>query len=844
MIPHTSLMHWIAALLTVTHCLIHAAETSNVRRIFLHYPRHDGNVGILPLQSIESAAWIWHPDYVGVVGPGEKDVPEKLIGRWKDRLAYFDGGWRGPVFLRFRCDFDAAPTTLVFHVSADERYELLLDGRRISRGPDRSCVSAWSYKTYAVDLAPGRHRMEAIVWSLGPLSPMAQLTWRGGFVLKADGSYDSRLTTGKGPWQVAKLDGLLVEPPEVREIFGVGGELTAEGCGPQWKEGHWVPAAIARGPVRETPYGIWTAGWRLFPSTLPDMLDRRVHPGRIVAVMNSDDPDLVFRSEAASPAALVSWNGLLGSNAPVVVPAHSTLTVLWDLDDYYCAYPVVQVSEGRGAQLEWGWAESLYLPDRKTKGNRNEWIGKVFVGMCDRFRPDGGTSQWFSTHWWRAGRWCRLRIRTADHPLRIEALALDETRYPLESEAEFDAPIADLSAMIRLAVRGLQMCSHETFMDCPFYEQLMYVGDSRLEMLVTHVLTRDTRLVRRGIELFDRSRSHSGFVHERFPAHEPQLSTTFSMIWVLMLRDYAWWRGDLTWVRDRAVGMRAMLELFEHYRNPDGLLENLPGWSFVDWVPAWKVGYAPDGRFGVSAINNLLFVLALQAAADIEEALGESALAERWRRRAGWTAAAIRSRFWDEARGMIADDLARSSFSEHAQCLALLADLLPRAEAQRTFAQLLNAPDLHRTTIYFSHYLFETFQKMGRGDLVIDRLRFWRDLVHLGLRTPVEKPEPSRSDCHAWGSHPLYHLFATTAGVRPASPGFRTVRIEPQPGPLPYLRARLPHPAGHVEVNMTFTNGGCRAQVVLPADVQGEFVWRGRARPLSAGEQTVIIQAE
>ena len=50
----------------------------------------------------------------------------------------------------------------------------------------------------------------------------------------------------------------------------------------------------------------------------------------------------------------------------------------------------------------------------------------------------------------------------------------------------------------------------------------------------------------------------------------------------------------------------------------------------------------------------------------------------------------------------------------------------------------------------------------------------------------------ARSDCHAWGSHPIYHLLTGVAGIKPASNGFASVRIVPQedvqahPEPLPY----------------------------------------------------------
>ena len=123
--------------------------------------------------------------------------------------------------------------------------------------------------------------------------------------------------------------------------------------------------------------------------------------------------------------------------------------------------------------------------------------------MTDTFLPGGGEHRQFSTLWWRAGRWCLLSVKTASEPLTLHRLVLNESRFPYENEASFDVGDGELPAVMSLAVRGIQMCAHETYMDCPFYEQLMYDGDTRLELLTTDVMTRDDRLVKRAIELFD-----------------------------------------------------------------------------------------------------------------------------------------------------------------------------------------------------------------------------------------------------------------------------------------------------------------------------------------------------
>ena len=51
------------------------------------------------------------------------------------------------------------------HVSADERYELFLDGERVGRGPERGEPRRWRFETYDLPLAAGDHVLVARVWS-------------------------------------------------------------------------------------------------------------------------------------------------------------------------------------------------------------------------------------------------------------------------------------------------------------------------------------------------------------------------------------------------------------------------------------------------------------------------------------------------------------------------------------------------------------------------------------------------------------------------------------------------------------------------------------------------------
>jgi hypothetical protein len=123
-------------------------------------------------------------------------------------------------------------------------------------------------------------------------------------------------------------------------------------------------------------------------------------------------------------------------------------------------------------------------------------------------------------------------------------------------------------------------------------------------------------------------------------------------------------------------------------------------------------------------------------------------------------------------------------------------------------------------------------------DAVIDRLGYWKGLRARGFVTTPEKPEPTRSDCHAWGAHPLHHMFASVLGIRPAAPGFARVNVRPQLGGLQWARGRMPHPAGWVEVEVRADGGDLHGSVVLPKGTEGALLLPQGERRVAAGRCT------
>ena len=774
-------------------------------RIFRE-PRYTrGNTGIFPVQAIDQAAWLTHPAIAGEM----QQIPMARI-------------------VRFRRVFTSDGSPLEFDVTADERFLLTIDGEFVSRGPHRGTVENWTYQSYRVPLGKGEHVMEATVWKVGSAAPLAQMSHRLGFCLCAAGVYDRELTTGKAAWQVGAVTGL-TSIGRSGGVFGVGDGFEMTGTGIfDFQPGEWQTPAVVRGPMgKGSRYGIRQPGWMLFPSQLPDQTEDRVRPGKFVK-----GGEMTF---------------------PLTVPAGEKRTILWDLDRYICAYPEVVVKGGRGGRMSWGWAEALRGPSRDPKfkgrlfkGNRAEWEGKTFDGFTDRFVFDGRARAVFQPPWFRCGRWCQLVIEAGEEPVTIEDLSLVESRYPLECTTSFTTPDdPDLEGVQRISTRSMQMCCHEMLFDCPYYEQQMYPGDTRVQLNVISSMTSDDAIIRRAIEIYDLNRRDDGNVPFNFPTTGTQEGASYTLCYLGMYPDYLMNHTNRDWLKARLPGMRGTLSGFEVYEREDGLLVNLPGWSFMDWVPrpGWEGGWAPGSKSSApSAEINLFYLAAFQGAARVEDAFGNTAIASHWRGKADRLRKSIAKVFFDEDRGLFASDADHTVFSEHAQCLALLTDVVVGAQAQAVFDRLVGETDLCPTSVYFSYYLFETYFKFGRSDLFLKRLDMWKGYVKLGATTCLEAPEypgrDSRSDCHAWGAHPLWFLRTGVAGIRSDAPFFTRVKVAPQPGALKSIKASYPHPAGSlIEVDLAFADGIATGTVTTP--IPGTFVYGGTTLNLVPGVNAI-----
>jgi hypothetical protein len=356
---------------------------------------------------------------------------------------------------------------------------------------------------------------------------------------------------------------------------------------------------------------------------------------------------------------------------------------------------------------------------------------------------------------------------------------------------------------------------------------------------MTYTLSRDCELPRMALAQFNSSRLEVGdFTSARFPCREPQIIPGFSLIWVWMLHDFMYWRDDLGFVEEQITCMRSILAEFKKFENSAGLLVGLPGWKYLDAIPEWNQGVPPDKWPGPQATMNLLYLLTLEKAEELEKVCGNLGMADEVREKMGQLGETIMRVFWRPDFDLLSDsaDPRQDCFSQHAQILGQLAGIFSHPQAAANFNRVLDdRPKLNKASHYFSHYLLETYNLWHRPDLILNKLADWEAMSKTGLLTTPEHPEPTRSDCHGWSAHPLFHLHASLMGIRPGCAGFQMVEIVPKLSHFKKMSAKIPHPKGFVEAAVDTTSERALIHVKLPEETYGTLVWEDDILTLKPG---------
>ena len=748
---------------------------------------------------------------------------------------------------QFRKKFtlSSKPASFVVHVSADNRYKLFVNGKFVSLGPARGDVFHWNFET--IDISPhlqnGKNVIAAVVWNYGNMRPEAQISYQTGFILQGNGEAESVVNTDN-TWKCRRDSSYSAKEPKLTYTYYVAGPGETVNFNLSLK--NWMNAefddnswAFANQVTQGLPKGVfgYGLGWMLVPRSIPQM---ELTPQRLQKVRKTD----VFPLPENFPS----------QKSPFIIPAKSSAFILLDQGYLTNAYPVLQFSKGKNASVTLSYAEALYInePEKKDwrtlqqKGNRNEVEGKRFIGVTDSLVSDGSDGQEFTSLWWHTYRYLQLQVTTKNEPLEIDDLYGMFTGYPFAMNAKFDAGNDTLTKILETGWRTARSCAMETYMDCPYYEQLQYVGDTRIQCLVSLYNSGDDKLMRNAIDLIDNSRMAEGATLSRYPTANAQEIPPFSLWWIGMVHDYWMYRNDETFIKSKLPGVRQVLWFFNKYQQADGSLKNLPYWNFTDWceTKGWENGMAPIGKDGFSAALDLQLLWAYQLAAELENNLGMKEYAKQYDAAAVQLKQTIQKKYWDNTKKLFADTDEKDVFSQHTNSLAILTGLTSEADAAALAKRMLSDNNLTQATIYFKYYLHLALTRAGLGNDYLKWLDVWKQNLAMGMTTWAEISDinNTRSDCHAWGASPNIELYRIVLGIDSDAPGFKKIKVAPHLGSLTHAGGTIPHPNGNIAVNYEKVNDSWKVSITLPSNTPGYLVWKEKKYELKPGENSLTVK--
>ena len=720
--------------------------------------------------------------------------------------------------------------------SADTRYKLYVNARLAEVGPSRGDRQVWFYDTvdilpylhkginviavavlrYPEDPAAGNHGMFRT--SLPGLYVKGKIADTGGneYPVSADASWrcmiDKNITFYREEERFAPL--VIHEHTAGNPVtFGWKNVVYDDGCWQQAKpyiKKH-VPEAVSPGNLKSR--------------NIPYMYRKK---RRFQSVM-----DL---KETCCPKE--DWEAFLNGDKILAVPAHTKVTVELDAGEEMTGYIRAAFFGGGGADVSLLYAEAYVQegtagPEQiPIKADRMDKEKGHLHGYEDFYHVAGiGTGkepEVFEPYWFRTFRFVRLHIETAGEELMLQGLDYEETGYPLEIACSVRTSDPTLSSIWEISERTLKRCMHETYEDCPFYEQLQYIMDARTQILYTYAVSADDRLARKCMDDLRRSQRYDGLLNCSYPNCNTNVIPGFSIYYILMIYDHMMYFGDSMLVAEHMPAIDQVLHYFERHLTKEGYVEKVGGvnmearfWSFIDWAKEWNdtSGMPPAGLKGPLTMETLLYIYGLQHAGHLADFLGRGEEARLYRERAKKAQESVR-RYCVGANGMVQDGPGIDEYSQHCQVFALLTDTIGAEQGKANLLKTMEEPGCAQCTVAMRFYLFRALEKTGLYACTDRYWDTWRKMLDMHCTTCVESEAYSRSECHGWGALILYELPSTILGVRPAEPGYKKVRIAPVPGYLTYASGHVKTPVGEIRVSWKKENDIFKIEHEVPQDIQ------------------------
>ena len=260
----------------------------------------------------------------------------------------------------------------------------------------------------------------------------------------------------------------------------------------------------------------------------------------------------------------------------------------------------------------------------------------------------------------------------------------------------------------------------------------------------------------------------------------------------------------------------------------------------VDWPQGGIVGAEKSSPGEADAfvftdyntVVNAYHYEALKILSRIAEALGKTSDRDIYLKQAEYVKQQFNKLLLDRKKGYYNDGIDTDHSALHSNMFPLAFDMVP-AKNKKAVIDFIRTRGM-ACSVYGSQFLMDAIYNANDAGYGLQLFsstaeRSWYNMIRAGSTITLEawdnKYKPNQDWNHVWGAVPANAIPRKLMGIEPLEPGFRKMRIKPQPSTLTHAELILPTIRGNVKVSFNNTLGKkFEMEIEIPANTVAE-VW-------------------
>lgn len=500
----------------------------------------------------------------------------------------------------------------------------------------------------------------------------------------------------------------------------------------------------------------------------------------------------------------------------IIKPTGEDIELLLDFGEEVFGYINFEVETSKSVTLDWNFFETI---DEKREPKFTEGLNNVL-----RYVAREGFQEYKSIVK-RGFRYATLTIRNLVEPIKIRKIYCELSTFPVVQRGSFVSSDELLNQIWEMSAKTLKLCMDDTYMDCPTYEQTLWVGDARIEALVNYYVFGDIKLTKRSLMLIAKSLHRSPLPESQVPSGWQNILSTWSLLWILAVEEYFSYTQDKNFLKEIYPYVVTTLNNLKNFLNKENLL-SIEAWNMLDWAPM------DTPSKGVVTHLNIFAVEAYRRGAKLAKILNDYSNAEKFLELSSLIKNAVTSKLWDKDRGGFVDSIHEDgsiskTLSVVTNALAVSYGCVTEEQLNILKKKLLDFPEdwVKPGSPFGMFFVLEALMKLGYYEKVVREIKEnWSYMLHSGPGTCWETFKTTRSYCHGWSSGPSYFLSKLFLGVDVLQLDGEKLLIEPKCLELSYASGEIPLLYGKVVVAWNKEEDSFKFYIKIPKKIQAKVI--------------------